>query len=298
MLTGEQTAEQVLQTIRDGFPSLSRQLQLGARFLVDHPEEVAVSSMREIAGRAGVQPVTLMRLARALGFSGWPELRQTFIDRVRGSSDSFSRRAADLVRRDDPHGLFRETFAALRANLEATESGIGEPTVQAVAALLEKAETVYVAGFRSCYAPAFSFHYTYRLFRRRPVVLLSGTGGTFEAELRAVTRRDAIVLLGFEPYSRESEIVAKAGRKAGARLVAVTDSAVSPLARDADRVLLFATGTPSFFPSVVAASALLESLVAVLIARAGEDAVAGVRAAEAQLFAWGAYMLPPKGHRP
>jgi DNA-binding MurR/RpiR family transcriptional regulator len=296
-MRAERTPEQVLQAVRESFPGLSRQLQLGARFLVDHPEDVAVCSMREIAGRAGVQPVTLVRLAKHLGFDGWPALRQRFIDRVRGTPSSFSRRAADLIRRDDADALFHETLGTIRDNLEATEAGVAEGDIPAIARLLEKADTVYVAGFRSCYAPAFSFYYAYRLFRQRTVVLVSGTGGTFETELRAVSRKDAVLLLGFDPYSREAALVAKAAKKAGATLIAVTDSTVSPLSHDADRVLTFSTSSPSFFPSVAAASSLLESIIAVLVARAGAAAVASIRAAESQLFALGAYLPPAKGRR-
>lgn len=296
-MRAEQAPEQVLQSIRETFPTLSRQLQLGARFLVDHPDDVALCSMREIAGRAGVQPVTLVRLAKHLGFDGWPALRERFIERIRSMPASFSRRAADLIRRDDAHGLFHETLGTIRANLEATEAGIGAGAIPAVAKMLERADTVYVAGFRSCYAPAFSFYYAYRLFRQRTVVLVSGTGGTFETELRGLSRKDAVLLLGFEPYSRETALVAEAAKKAGATIIAVTDSTVSPLTHDADRVLTFSTSSPSFFPSVAAASALLECIIAVLVARAGSAAVTSIRSAESQLFALGAYLPPPKGRR-
>jgi DNA-binding MurR/RpiR family transcriptional regulator len=298
MDSDDRTLDDILGAVRDRFPDLSPQLQRGARILIDQPEEVAVSSMRDIAGRIGVQPATLVRLAKSLGFSGWPALRQKFIDRIRSTPDPFSRRAADLVRRGASSSLFHETFDALSAALAATKSGTQDDVIAAVADLLDQAETVYVAGFRSCFAPAFNFYYAYRLFRQRTLLLLSGTAGMFEAELRALTARDAVVLLGFDPYSREAGIVAEVTHRVGAKLVAVTDSAVSPLTRHADHVLLFSTQSPSFFPSVVAASALLECVVAVLVARAGEDAVASVRAAEAQLYELGAYLLPPRGHRP
>jgi DNA-binding MurR/RpiR family transcriptional regulator len=295
-MRAEPTQEEVLDAVRGAFPALSRQLQLGARFLVDHPEDVALCSMREIAARAGVQPVTLVRLARHLGFDGWPALRRRFVERIRGAAPSFARRAAGLIQRDDARALISETLGAVRANIEATEAGIGAGDIPAIAQTLEKAETVYVAGFRSCYAPAFSFYYAYRLFRQRTIVLVSGTGGTFETELRGLSAKDAVLLLGFDPYSREAAVVAEAAKKAGAKLVTVTDSIVSPLTRHADHVLTFSTRSPSFFPSIVAASSLLEGIVAVLLARAGATAVASVRRAESQLFALGAYLPPARGN--
>jgi len=56
--------------IRERFPDMSPQFQIGARFLIDFPGEVPVQSMRSIAAGAGVQPATLVRLAKALGYEG------------------------------------------------------------------------------------------------------------------------------------------------------------------------------------------------------------------------------------
>ena len=105
-----------------------------------------------------------------------------------------------------------------------------------------------------------------------------------------LTSEDLVTLIGFDPYSREAALVAEVTHAVGAKLVAVTDSQVSPLAHGADGVLLFSTNSPSFFPSLVAASSLLEGLAALLVARAGPSAVAGVRESEAQLFRLGAYL--------
>ena len=53
--------------ILDRFPSLSPQLQVAARFVVDHPNEVVIGSMRTLAERAQAQPATFVRLAQQLG---------------------------------------------------------------------------------------------------------------------------------------------------------------------------------------------------------------------------------------
>jgi DNA-binding MurR/RpiR family transcriptional regulator len=291
------STDDILETLRKGFPGLSRQLQLGARFLVDHPTEVALTSMRELAKMAGVHPPTLVRLAQALGFTGWPELRLRFIERVRIDPQPYARRAKALTDRSDRDRLFLETLGALGSTIETSRARIDGAEAQAAARAIERAATVHVAGFRSSFAPAFSFAYAYRLFCRRPVMLIGETGGGFEGELRLLAEGDAVLLVGFAPYSRESGIVAEAARAAKTRLIVVTDSVVSPLARQADHVLLFSTDSLSFFPSVIAASAVLESLVALLVARGGSDAVAAVRSAEEQLHALGAYMPQEKAPR-
>ncbi len=282
----------VRTTIKSRFPAMSRQLQIGARFLLERPEEVATASMRAVAGRAGVTPVTLVRLARALGFDDWQQLRRPFVDRLKPAPAPFSTRAEDLVKRRSRAALAHESFAAHAANLAATES-LNEPHELAeAAALIARARRVYVAGFRSCHALAAGFVYVYRLFR--PEVVLVGGALGLELELRALGAGDVVLVLGFAPYSRESALACEAAERAGARRIAVTDSDVSPLALGADHVLRFAHAGPSFFPSIAAASALLEAVLAVLLARGGKPALDRLRAAERELETLGAYLPSAK----
>ena len=282
----------VRSTIKSRFPAMSRQLQIGARFLLERPEDVATASMRAVAGRAGVTPVTLVRLARALGFGDWQELRRPFVERLRPAPAPYSARAEDLVKRKSPAALAHESFAAHAANLAATEAMNAPREIAEAATLLARARRVHVAGFRSCHALAAGFVYVYRLFR--PDVFLVGGALGLELDLRALGEGDAVIVLGFAPYSRECALVIEAAGRAGARRVAVTDSDVSPLALGADRVLRFAHAGPSFFPSIAAASALLESLLAVLLARGGRAALERLRAAERELETLGAYLPSEK----
>ncbi|MFP3548299.1 SIS domain-containing protein, partial [Rhizobium sp. SIMBA_035] len=77
----------------------------------------------------------------------------------------------------------------------------------------------------------------------------------------------------------------------GTKLVAITDSAVSPIALHADAQSIFTHDSPSFFPSLVAAHAMTEALVAQLLALEGSDAIAALERTEAELHAKGAYVV-------
>jgi DNA-binding MurR/RpiR family transcriptional regulator len=159
--------------------------------------------------------------------------------------------------------------------------------------LLEKAPAVHAAGFRACFPVAFSFVYVYRLFR--PTVhLVDGQGGSLEMQQRAFAKGDALVVASFVPYSREALQVTEAARAAGCRIIAITDSAASPLSLLADETILFAIRSPSFFPSVAAGIAVTESLLELLASRAGKAVVGRIDQAETQLFESGAYLMPPR----
>jgi len=283
-----ETFDQLAALIRARFADLSPQFQAGAAFLLDSPDEVAVLSMRKVAHRAQVQPAALVRLSQLLGFPGWNELRDLFVARVRTRPEAFSARARTLVGGTKKDTFARDLLEAQQHNLQATAAHNERNVVQA-ARLLRKARHVYVAGFRSCYAVAFGFVYGYGLFRSS-ISLLTGEAGTLEMQLRSISRDSATVVISFAPYSAEAARVAEVALEKGSRLIAITDSAVSPIALNADSTLIFSHESPSFFPSLVAATAIAESLVAQLLALEGSEAVEQLEMAERSLHAKGAYV--------
>ncbi|MCA0241497.1 MAG: MurR/RpiR family transcriptional regulator [Proteobacteria bacterium] len=277
--------EQILQR----FAGLSPTLQAAARFVVDHPNEVVVVSMRTLAEHAGVQPATLVRLAQQLGYDGWPALKTAFAQDLGLGSDGqrYGQRAQRLAVRGRHADLVGELFAVQQRNLEATQAHCGALLGDA-ARLLKRAKTVHVAGFRASHPVAYALFYGYRLFRNS-VQLIGAHAGGLDAELRAIERHDAVVVASFAPYSSESVTVIEHARAAGARVVALTDSRASPLALGADLSLLFAVDSPSFFPSVAAAVALTEALLEQLVADGGEAVATHIGRVERQLFDSGAY---------
>ncbi len=275
-------------SIRERFNDMRPQFQAGAAFLLDNPGEVAVSTMRALSQRAQVQPSTFVRLAQYLGFAGWAELRSLFVERLAGEPKAYAFKAKNIVRRSNSDKLVAELFEAQRANLDASEPKSADRMLAAARALA-KARHVHIAGFRAAFSISFLLHYLYRLFRPT-VSLVRASEGALELELRAIAPQDAVVVVSFAPYSAEAVRVAEVAKEAGARLIALTDSAVAPIALKADHCLLFSHDSPSFFPSMAAATAVAESLIELVISIDDDHAVKRLEVAEGQLHRTGAYV--------
>ncbi|WP_027015917.1 MurR/RpiR family transcriptional regulator [Comamonas composti] len=283
----------ICEDIRQRYPDLPAALQQVARFILEHPGEVVTSSMRGLGMRADSAPATLVRFAQSLGFEGWPQLKQAFAQDLGLAQDkAYGSKALALLQRASHEDLAAENFAQQQRNLETTLHNLGDK-LQHACGLLEQAASVHVAGFRASFAVAFSFVYLYRLLRPS-VHLMDGHGGTLEMQCRALSAGDSLLVMGFAPYSREALMAAQAAQAAGCRIVALTDSPASPLALLADVTLLFSLHSQSFFPSTTAAMALSEALAEMLASRAGQDVVARIDQAEAQLFHSGAYLQRPR----
>ena len=265
---------------------LPPQVATAARHVADHPFDAASLPMRALARTTGQSPTTYTRLARSLGFTGWDALRSELIAEAREDLDAA--RAAPFSSRPRPAKNDGSVSERMLAVDQRSIGALDVAALEAAAALIEAAAHVRVAGFRSCHAPAIHFHYLYRLFR--PEVSLIGGAGTLDLDLGGLRQGDAVLLFGFAPYSRDGLLTARSALAAGAKLIAVVDRDDAPLARGADAVLTFQTGTPSFFPSLTACTALLQALAETLYRRAGEDGRARLRESEARIAAHTAYV--------
>lgn len=281
----------IRERILQQFDTFSPQLQTAARFVVDHPNEVLIRSMRQVAELAAVPPTTLVRLSRQLGYAGWPALKEGFaqaagLDHPQG----YAERAHRLTRTSEGqiHTLIDELFTAQIANLEQTRQH-STAVLAEVAQCLKAAQQVYIAGFRASYPLAFALLYGYRLFRNT-VQCLDAHAHNLEMQLRPMGAQDVLVVISFAPYSRECLDLANQARARGTRIVALTDSEASPLARMADQTALFAVDSPSFFPSVAAGMALVEALLEQLVAQGDQQLAQQIQRAEMALVACGAYV--------
>ncbi|AEX05837.1 MULTISPECIES: MurR/RpiR family transcriptional regulator [Klebsiella] len=280
------------ENIVSQFSLLSPELQRAAEFSLQNANQLVVQSMRAFAAEAGVKPATLLRLAQRLGYNGWRELKSAFIDDLGLGNDTYVSKAEKLIAKGTQPALYEEVFLAHQANLAFTQAENQHAMQQAVT-LLDEAKQVYICGFRASFPIAWSLFYVYRLFNRQ-VSLIDGLASNIEVFTREINAEDCLLLTSFSPYSRESLDVLNAARQARARIIAITDSPVSPLAQAADCTLLFSLSSPSFFPSIVSGMGVAECLLAMLVARHGREAVNKIESAERYLQRSGAYVMPDK----
>ena len=278
----------VTARIESLYPRLSPRLRQAARYVLDRPDDVALISMRRVAARAGVHPATMVRLAQALAFSGYAALREPFRQHLRHDR-GYAERARGLVSREAPSdALLRDIVVLDTANLGRTFDDLDGARFSAVITALSTARRLFVVGLRKCYPLAYYFHYAYDMFRDN-AVLAGGPGGLLTDRLRGIDDGDALLVIGFSRYTRDSVRAAEHAAARGARIVAITDSRLSPLAAVADHVLVAAKASPSFFGSLVGALALVQAIVAGLVARAGRDALGRLAESEAHLDTFDTY---------
>lgn len=281
---------QTITVLVDSFSELTPELQKAAKFILDHPEDVGLNSMRKIADQAGVRPATISRLSKALGYEAYEELREPFRQRLRKSGPGFASRLQDLQRRgsDDIRTLYQELRSQELDNISLSLSDEQFTVMQEAVETLWTSRRIYVLGLRGAYAPAFLFHYTHQLFRDK-CQLLDTRAGIFADQLRGISEQDVLLVVSFPPYTQLTIDVVDYAAESGVQIVAITDSPLSPAAHAAKHTIVTRNESSSFYHSFTGALAVCQTLITMLVAKSGRDSVKIIKEAEKQLARISAY---------
>jgi len=118
---------------------------------------------------------------------------------------------------------------------------------------------------------------------------LDTSAGIFADQLRGISSDDSLLVISFPPYTQLTIDAVEYAAQAGAKIVAVTDSIISPAANHAAHTIVTKNRSPSFYHSFTGALAVIQALIALLVTKAGVDAVKIVEEAEKQLSRISAY---------
>ncbi len=269
-----QSQEQVIERLLAEFDELPGPLQLCARYIIDHPHEVGLQSMRTLAQAADVHPNSFVRLARHLGFDGYDAMRERFRDFVRSGSGSYPDRVQWLQEMDREGGSTAVFGSMAEAVLDNTEKMFAQQSIEDLDRAVDwmiNARRVYVLGLGLAYPLAYNFWYVARMGFDH--FMLSPRHGSLPSDdIIRMDERDLLLAMTFQPYRRDTLAAVRQAKQKGARVIGITDSSAAMLCREADLGLVSPTHTPQFFHSNSAVNALLESLCALLVVRGGEAA--------------------------
>src|SRR5579864_767606 len=162
MLDSAPAFSDLLQRVQQDYGQLSARGRRVARWLVEHPDDVALLSTRQQAKSLGVAPATLTRFAKHFGFSGYDALRDVSQRGLRERAGTFAPGAKRMVARRRSSGaaaLVEDVLEAISENIRALRDHAHLAKLQKAAELLSRGRRIYVLGSRSSYPIAYHFYY-------------------------------------------------------------------------------------------------------------------------------------------
>jgi DNA-binding MurR/RpiR family transcriptional regulator len=244
-------------------PALTPAERRVAAVVADDPEAVAFGTVADVARRAGASGATVVRLAAKLGFEGFVELQAA----VRDEMARRLRPASERIRRPAAGDVLGTALATEMANVAGTLEGVDPAAFDDAVRLLSRGSgrVLVLSGDASSGLAAL---FADELSMLRPgVVRASGSEVRVARLLADIGPSDVVVVIDLARYDRA--VLDAAGRAAGrgAALVALTDSALSPLASAAAVSFTASVTGAGPFDSHVGLLALANALLAGVAAR-------------------------------
>ena len=167
-------------------------------------------------------------------------------------------------------GICRRQADAAIDNIRASLATISERDLQAAATLLLSCNRVLVTGMLSSFSIAAYVQYIANM-ALPGWSLIGSTGNSIADPLTELSADDGVLVISYAPYARASLEAAAAAKKIGCRIVAVSDSSLSPVADAADVVLVCGTQAEHYFPSGAAVVTVLEALIGAVVTATGDN---------------------------
>ena len=262
------------------------------QYIMDHYEEAIFLTASQLARGVGVSEATVVRLAQALGFDGYPGMQKKFRESIQNRLSTVTRleHTVDQVRQmgDVVVKVLQEDIQNLSNTLRDLPVEVFE---QAVADMMT-AKRVLVVGLRGAHAPALTLATYLRFLGKQAQLLAPGHGELWDI-LQGLGKTDLVVGISFPRYTRVTLEIVEYARKKRARVGAITDSPLSPLAGHAHWVLTARCQLDSFIESFTAATSLVNALLTAMSIQDPKKTLRILRQREALWEEKGVYTTNP-----
>lgn len=229
-------------------------------YILSNDEEAVFLNVNELSQRVRVSVATVVRLAKALGFKGFPEFQAALRGLFKEKLTTISRLQKSRLDHAGENGIFLEVMRRDIDNITETMNHVSADDFRRFVHDLNSAERIVIVGLRSTHALAVFMGVALEFLQRDVWVARPGIGDMWDRMFR-LKKKDVVVGISFPRYTRETVRALEYARSRQVRTLAITDSLMSPLARLSDVVLTARCKMDSFVESFTAPLSLINAIV-------------------------------------
>ncbi len=263
----------ILRTIDLGMDKFSKGQKNIANFIKAHYDRAAFMTASKLGSEVGVSESTVVRFVMELGFDGYPDFQRSLQELIRTKLTSFQRVEVTNSLIGDGEVLEKVLYSdidKIRRTLDSIDREAFENAVKNISS----ARNIYILGMRaSSYLAGFLNYGLRMIFDNVRLVQTTSGNETFE-QLLSVGERDVVIAVSFPRYSKSIIKGIGLAKRAGADIIAITDSEESPLAEHASQLLVAQSDMASFMDSLVAPMSLVNALI-VAVSRENREELEG-----------------------
>jgi DNA-binding MurR/RpiR family transcriptional regulator len=267
-----ETYEALIRVVHDRYEEMSNSYQKIALYLTQNPNDVAVISVHAMAEKCGVHASGFVRFAQSLSYEGFKELQAIFRRRLSTAAPGFDARVKALEDELGAHedrsemGFLRDLVVRDISSLQDLLTGTTGEQISDAVGLMEEADTIYLIGQLRSTPVVELLRYVLTMLGKRTVLLDAG-GGLATHMARAIRPTDLLFAVSFRFYANEVVNVVEETAPRGVPIVAISDSTLSPLAKNARVLFAVPEHEYTFSRSLAAPMCLAQALTIALASR-------------------------------
>ena len=229
-------------------------------FILANDEEAVFLKVQDLSRKVNVSVATVVRLAKALGYAGFPEFQQELRSLFRDKLTTISRLQRAARKETSEESVLVKVFQQDIENITETMQQVSVDDFRRFVAALNAARRIVIIGLRSAHSLAVLMGVALGFLQRDVWVVTPGIGVMWD-RLLGLRKDDVVVAICFPRYTKETVEVLRFAHENGIKTLAITDSLISPLARYAHCVLPARCKMDSFIESFTAALSLINAIV-------------------------------------
>ena len=262
--------QDLLAIIEDRMPTFSKGQKQIAGYIIEHYDKAAYLTAAKLGKLVGVSESTVVRFANELEFEGYPELQDALQKMIRTRLTSVQRMEVTNSLIGDGDVLDKVLLAdaeKIRYTMDAIDRQAFHEAVDKITA----AKRIYIIGVRSASSLAGFLNFNLRMIFDDVKFVQTTSGSEMFEEIMRIGEGDVMIAISFPRYSKRIVNAVEFARRAGADVVALTDSDNSPIAEYANQLLIAQSDMVSFVDSLVAPLSVINALVAALSRKKQEE---------------------------
>jgi len=259
----------ILKFIDENTSKFSKGQKQIAAFVREHYDKAAYMTAAKLGHEVGVSESTVVRFVMEFGFEGYPDFQKSLRELIRSKLTAVQRVEVtnNLIGEGD---VLQKVLNSDIEKIKRTAEGIDGEAFDIAVKSIVSAKNIYILGMRASSYLAGFLNYSLRMIFDN-VRLIQTTSGneTFE-QIMNIGDGDVLIAVSFPRYSRSVVKGVEYAKRAGANVIALTDSQSSPIADKASQLLVAQSDMASFADSLVAPMSVINALI-VAVSRETND---------------------------
>ncbi|MEK8129380.1 MurR/RpiR family transcriptional regulator [Paenibacillus filicis] len=246
----------IVERIEEQFDALSVAQKKVAHYIQSNMQDAVMLSAQKIALKSGVSEATVHRLAQALSYPSFSGMLQDLRGHVLKDQRAVKNFVYTTSHKED--SWIEKHFVQEIENLRETMAWTDKADIHQAARMLLDADRIWIAGWRMGLSVTSFFSFVLKYMLGNCELIPQGGVAEYASYIKP---GDIVFVCGFPRYCSRTLKVSTLAKEQGTKVIALTDSGLSPFAKLADLTLFAACKSTGFLDSYTASLSVVNALI-------------------------------------